>query len=346
MPVLDKSNSAAVEKYLEFVRSHTNRTLTQDPDWSEVKWDWGSEQVYLEEDGQIIAAMSLLVKKVPFFGALLYAPRGPVAENADPVLVRKIVIEAQPLVKKYKAFALKFDPETPYSSELEKEYEQAGFVVRNKGAKKDALIQPRYNMVLHFEDHDQESIMQKFSGKIRNRIRSAAKKGVYAEHGRSDQFLETFYEIYLEMSERNRLTPRSYEYFLKMREAFPGLRVYLAKHEEDTLSAGVTINYYGKLYYLYAGSRDKKRNLGPNQFLNYEMIRWGIEEGAEQYDFGGVIAPDKSDGLYEFKIGFCHKDGMTEYIGEIDQVYKKFSYYAFTHLVPKIQRLRIILTRK
>lgn len=346
MPVLDRKNAADVKRYQEFIRSSDHRSLTQDLNWSEVKWDWDNAQVYVEEDGQIKAAMSLLIKKVPFLGSLLYAPRGPVCDIEDIDLVKKLIEEAMPLVKKYKAFALKMDPEIAHSDQLDRKYDEAGFIVRNKGVIKDALIQPRYNMVLKFDDHDQETIMSKFSGKTRNRIRGAAKKGVYTDYDRSDEYLKKFYEIYLEMTRRNKLTARSYDYFVKMRDSFDGLRIYLAHHEEDTLSAGLTINYYGKLYYLYAGSTDVKRNMGPNQLMNYDMISWGIEEGGVQYDMGGVLALDKTDGLYEFKAGFCDKDGATEYIGELDKVFKPLFYSAFTNFLPKAQRLRIILTRK
>jgi len=346
LPILDKKNPIEVERYLDFIRSSKHRTLTQDLNWSDVKWDWENEQVYTEKDGEITGAVSLLIKRVPIAGALLYAPRGPICDFNDIDSVNNLIKEAAPLIKKYKAFALKMDPELDYSEELEEKYKKAGFIVRNKGVEKDALIQPRYNMILKLDDHDEESIMSKFTGKTRNRIRSAAKKGVYTIQGRSDEFLEKFYNIYVEMTHRNKLTARSFEYFVKMRDSFEGLRVYIAKHEEDEISAGITINYYGKLYYLYAGSTDIKRNLGSNQLMNYHMISWGIQENAEQYDFGGVLALDKSDGLYEFKIGFCDKDGATEYIGEIDKVYRPFFYFAFNNILPKLQRLRILLTRK
>lgn len=346
MPILDKNNPEEVARYLDFIRTSKYRTLTQDLNWSDVKWDWENEQVYTEKDGKITGAVSLLIKRVPIAGALLYAPRGPVCDINDIESVQELIKEMQPLVKKYKAFALKMDPEVLYTEELEEKYKSAGFITRNKGVEKDALIQPRYNMILKLEDHDQETIMSKFTGKTRNRVRGSARKGVYTEHGRSDEFLKTFYDIYVQMTHRNKLTARSYEYFVQMRDSFEGLRIYIAKHEDDELAAGLTINYFGKLYYLYAGSTDIKRNFGSNQLMNYHMITWGIEEGAEQYDFGGVLALDKSDGLYEFKIGFCDKDGATEYIGEIDKVYKPFFYFAFNNILPKLQRIRILLTRK
>ncbi|MEK3936472.1 peptidoglycan bridge formation glycyltransferase FemA/FemB family protein [Sporosarcina sp. FSL W7-1349] len=341
MPVLDKANERDVKRYEEFIRNSPYRALTQDPNWADVKDDWGNEQVYVERDGEIVAAMSLLIRKVPGGFSLLYAPRGPVCDFHDEALVAELLREAEAVAKKHKAFALKMDPEILYSEELNKKYSDAGYVVRNVDADKDELIQPRLNMIVKLEGEDEESIMMRYKKKTRNIIRGAIKKGVEVSHSHSDEYLKIFYDIYRTMAERNQITIRSYDYFVKMREAYDGLRIYLVKHEEDYLAGAVTINYHGKLYYLYAGSTNEKRNLNPNHLMNYEMMKWGIEEGAQQYDLGGVFILDsQQDGLYAFKSSFCQEDGVTEYIGEIDKVYKPFLYNLFVKVVPKVQQLK------
>lgn len=346
MPILDRNNKEMTARYEEFVKNSPYRAITQDLQWSKVKNDWGNEQVYVEQDGEIVAAMSILVKRVPGGFSLLYAPRGPVCDVTDRELLFRLVKEVEPLAKKYKAFALKFDPEVRYSSSLEQQFTSMGFKVHNRDEEKEALIQPRLNMILYFEDHDEESIMMKFSKKCRNIIRGAIKKGVTVSYDDSDKYLEDFYSIYKTMAERNEITTRSIDYFKRMREAFgKDFRIYIAEHEGDQLAAGLTINYSGKLYYLYAGSTNEKRNLNPNHLMNYEMIKWGISEGAEQYDFGGVFELSPKDGLYLFKKSFCDKDGHTEYIGEVDKVYNPLLYTMFVNVVPKLQKLKKKLRR-
>ena len=44
----------------------------------------------------------------------------------------------------------------------------------------------------------------------------------------------------------------------------------------------VTVDYFGKLYYLYAGSNDLKRNLAPNQVMNHELMVTGYDTGSGQ----------------------------------------------------------------
>ena len=342
MPVLDRTNAAEVERYEKFVRETPYRSLTQDLYWSEVKDDWGNEQVYVERDGEIVAAMSILIKSVPGGYSLLYAPRGPLCDFNDIELVEELLQEAEVVAKKHKAFALKMDPEQLYTEELDALYRDRGYEVTNVGATKEQLIQPRFNMIVHLKDEDPDSLMLKFRGRTRSKIRRAAREGVEVSYGTDEQYLKIFYSIYEEMGKRNQISIRSYEYFIKILKAFPNdARIYVAKHEEDYLAAAVTINYEGKLYYLYAGSSNEKRNMNASHLLNYEMMLWGIEAGADQYDLGGVFILDsEKDGLFNFKNGFCQQDGVTHYIGEVDKVYRPMVYKMFVKLVPKLQEIR------
>ncbi|GGG33989.1 methicillin resistance protein [Lysinibacillus alkalisoli] len=348
MPILDKNNAQEVARYEKFVQETPFRALTQDLGWKDVKDDWGNEQVYVERDGEIIAAMSLLIKKVPGGYSLLYAPRGPLCDLEDIALVNELVSEAQPLAKKHKAFALKMDPEQLYTEELDAKYKKAGYQVRNEGMGEDDLIQPRYNMIVRLKDEDADSLMLKFRPRVRSKIRKAAREGVEIDSGTTDEYLKTFFDLYDIMGDRNGITTRDYHYFEKIREAFPKhFVVYRAKHEEDYLAAAVLLNYEGKQYYLYAGSSNEKRKLNASHLLNYQMMVDGIEMGAEQYDLGGVFVLDgEEDGLFNFKNGFCQTDGVTTYIGEIDKVYKPLLYKTFVTLVPKLQEVKKKIAEK
>jgi serine/alanine adding enzyme len=347
MPVLDKSNKEDVKRYDAFVQSSPFKSVTQDRLWAEVKSDWDNEHVYLEENGEIIAAMSILIKRLPLGYSVLYAPRGPVCDVSDLSLVQALLNEVDAVAKKNKAIMLKFDPETHYSDELYNLYKEAGFHLISKDDDQDKLIQPRMNMILNLEGHDEESIMMQFSKKCRSSIRGGIRKGVEVRYSRNDEDIEILHETYTTMAERNKISIRSMEYFKQMRDSFgENLRIYIATHEDDVLGAALTINYYGKLYYLYAGSTNVKRNLNPNHVMNYEMIKWGIETGATQYDFGGVFELSNDNGLYLFKKSFCDKDDVTKYIGEINKVYQPFMYQMIETLLPKVQRLRRRFTRR
>ena len=59
MPILQQNDAAAVARYTEFVTRSPWGNLMQDRGWAHVKKGWVGEQVYLEQNGEITAAMSI-----------------------------------------------------------------------------------------------------------------------------------------------------------------------------------------------------------------------------------------------------------------------------------------------
>ena len=343
MPILNHSDLKKVEEYQNFVRTSPYANATQDLAWEKVKEGWTGEQVYLEENGKIVAAMSLIIRRVLGNFSLMYAPRAPICDFHDKEMVKRLLEEAKPLAKKYHAFLLRFDPELPRLPELEEEYRQMGLRVRNDGCDKFDLIQPRYNMILKLDEPTFEELMPHFSEKTRYNIRLSARKGVTVHWSRSEEDLKKFFELYEITAVRDHIGHRPYEYFKRMLHAYENsdlLRIYIAEHEGEALSGAIRIHYGNKTWYIYGASSNNKRNLMPNYAMQAEMIKWGIENGSEIYDFGGVFILDKTNGLYKFKEGFCRREGATEFIGEFDQVYNPLLYTGFAKILPQIQRLR------
>lgn len=348
MPVLDKNNLEQVKKYNEFVRNKRHASALQDLNWAHVKSsEWLSEAVYLEKNGNITACMSLLIRRFGNY-SIIYAPRGPVCDIYDLSEVKELIKEVEPIAKKYNAFVLKFDPEIKYDAKLEAIYKSNGFKVENRDNKKHELIQPMYNMILNLEGKTEEEIFKGYSEKTRYNIRVAEKKGVTVRYSRSEEDLKKFTELSYITAERDKITLRDYDYYKKMLDAFDEnhLRIYLAEHEGEVLSGAIALNYGGKLFYIYGASSNNKRNLMPNYLMQQEMIRWGIETGCSNYDFGGVFDLSKSNGLFRFKEGFCKTEGVTKYIGEISFVYKKLVFLGYEKILPIYRKLRGIFKRK
>lgn len=353
MPVLDPADAAERERYHQFVRSHPHRALTQDVRWGIVKDDWGQEAVYAEEDGQIVSAMTILVRRLPGGFSVLYAPRGPLVDWHDEHAVAAILAEAAPLATKHRAIMTRMDPEIRFDDALDAWMRtQPGWVVKNVGAGKDDLIQPRYNMVVGLKDADgnqlsEEKLLLKYNSTTRSRVRAGLRKGVEMSMGSSEENLRIFHDVYSQMARRKEITARDAAYFERMREAFGDrMHIAVARHEGDVLAVAILIDYYGKLSYLYAGSSDVKRNLYGSHVLNHELMAYGLEHGAESYDLGGVFALDDSDGLYVFKRAFAKADGATELIGEIDIVHRKVAYAALATALPRVQHGRRLVAAR
>ena len=341
MAILNKQDKKELKRYKEFVDNYESSSLCQSMGWTKVKSGWDSEYVYLEEDGKIVMAMSLLIRKFVAGKTIIYSSRGPVGNVYDIEKVKLLIKDVDEIAKKYNAILFRFDPEIDYNEDLQKIYLDAGFKVRNRNVKKDDLIQPRYNMILKITQKTEEEIFKGYSEKTRYNIRVATRKGVTVRHSRNAEDLKTFHKLYEITGIRDKIASRPYRYFERMLEAFDEkqLRIYVAEFEGEALSAAIAINYGKKVFYLYGASSNEKRNLMPNYLMQQEMIKWAVETDCNLYDFGGVFILDKSNGLFKFKEGFCRQEGVTEYIGEIDKVYSKFWYFAFTKLVPFAQKI-------
>lgn len=343
MPILNKQDKEEVKRYEEYIKNYDGASLMQSLNWAKVKNNWIQEAVFLEEEGIIIAAITLLLEKIPYTNYyFMYAPRGPVCNIYDMELVKRLIKEVELLREKYKIFLFKFDPNVEYNEKLEIMYKEAGFNVLNKNMDKDELIQPLHDMVLDISNISKEDLLKSFSEKTRYNIRLSKRKGVEVYYSRKKEDLKIFYDLYKITTIRDNIGCRAYEYFEKMLDSYDeeNLRIYITKHENDYLSAAIAFNYGKELFYLYGASSNEKRNLMPNYLMQWEMISWGLETGCNKYNFGGVLNIDPNDGLYKFKIGFCKKDGITEYIGEIDKVYNKYIYFIYIKCLPILKKLK------
>ncbi len=333
MPMVDVHDEAAMTRYTEFVRNSPYAQACQDPAWSQVKNNWQPFYFFLEEDGAICAAMSVLTITAAKGKKLAYANRGPICDPRDVQLVKKMFDEAESYLQEVQdIFLLRCDPEVLYDPQLQEAYEAAGFLVRNSEKAPHATIQPRMNMRLDTAGKSEDELLASFHSKTRYNIRLAARKGVEVSWSRSDEAVKAFYDTHEVMSKRQGITHRPLEYFQRVMAAFgENARIYLATYEGEVLSGALCLSYGTCTWYMYGGSTNSHRNLMPNYLMQWEMIKWGLERGTRWYDFGGIFEIDETDGLYKFKRGFVGEDNVTAYIGELDRVYDEAAYQEYLH---------------
>ncbi len=322
------------KKYNDFVRSSPYGKCSQDLEWARVKSGWDCDAVYIEDEGRISAAMTILSVNSVSGKKLLYANRAPVCDFYDVDLVKKLLDEAGSVIEKYDAFLLRLDPEIPYDKQLIERYRKLGFVFREREADIHSFIQPRYDMLLKLEGRTEEEVFKSFHKKTGYNIRLAERKGVstsYVSQSDGEKALSNAIDIFFELTEimarRQGITHRPKSYFQRLFEAFENSRVYLSEYNGEVLSAALAVPYGSKLFYMYGASGNNERNRMPNFQMQWEMIKWAISSGMKEYDFGGVFKLDDSDGLYRFKRGFCKEH--TEWIGELDLVFDDEAYKEF-----------------
>ncbi|WP_248574658.1 peptidoglycan bridge formation glycyltransferase FemA/FemB family protein [Leuconostoc sp. MTCC 10508] len=340
MTILNLDDTKKVTDYQQFVRENPRGQVTQDPLWGELKSNWGHIYVYHETDGKIDAAMSILtVEAVP--GKLLaYVGRGPVADVEDIDLIKSMINEALTALPD-NVFLVRMDPEVSYSDALNQKYIDAGFKTRNKQVEHmHGNIQPRKNVVLYYDGRgegakpitNEEELMLHFKPKVRNDIRRAFRDGVTVTSGDSEEDIRALFDTYVSMAKSHGITHRPIDYFLRMQKLWAGtglFRVYLAHYENQVIASGLGFSYGDEIWYMYAGSYREFGKHNAPAAIQYEMLKWGLELGKVEYDFGGIGEFDNSDGLYKFKHEFAYHDPHAEYIGELDWVIDESGYQEY-----------------
>ena len=306
MPVLNKANQAEYEELDRFLRSHPNGWFTQSLCWPEVKQE-ELEVLYTRNGpGNISAAASVLVKRVPCVNrSFLYLPRGPVLDWSDGESVASLLEELNQLACKRHAYKIVLDPQIRLENEAAlRLLNYFGFVQEAPSTMQSGIF-----YVLHLEGKSMEELVASFHPKWRYNIRLAMRKGVECRMC-GPEALEDFYLIWCETARRDGFQVRSKEYLRRYMEAFgEDCRLYLCYYQGQALSGALAVRYAGKVSYVFGGSSEQHREVMPNHLMQYEMIRWAVESGCSLYDFGGLPAyrgdgSDGHSGVYGFKRGF------------------------------------------
>jgi lipid II:glycine glycyltransferase (peptidoglycan interpeptide bridge formation enzyme) len=314
-------------EYEEFVLSHPNGGITQSTRWHQVKDNWDHAVVVSrDEAGRIIGGVSVLIRRVPIWGAsMLYSPRGPVCDYADKAVLTDLKQGIDALAKDHKAYLYKMDPDVAADDEAFLALAKAMGFRQFMGGTGFETIQARFNYRLYLDGRDENALLMNLTQQTRRNVRIAMKKGVEVRIV-GKEGLGDFMRLMTVTGERDGFAIRSKSYFAKMLDSLGGYaRLYMAYYEGKAVAGALTTNYAGKTCYIYGASDNEHRNVMPNYLIQWEMIRWAVETGCTVYDFQGISGnlEDEDDhlyGLYRFKRGFNGR--VDELAGEFDFLYK------------------------
>lgn len=335
------------EEYKNFLEKHERCNFQQSLEWGNVKTNWKKEVILSEDsEGNIRGTLCVWIRKIPFFGNIMYSARGPVCDLYNEEIIKDLREGSNLLAKKYKAFVLRVEPDVLKSDEKFRELIlKYKFKIKDDSKDFKDEIQPRFVFRLDLRGKTEDEIFSNFHQKTRYNIRLAIKKGVTIKEGTRDD-LKKFHEIMVETGERDNFLIRSLSYFEKMYDemAPKHMKLLMAYHENIPIAGIIPIMYGNKTWYLYGASSNKHRNLMPNYLLQWTMIKEAIENKCDMYDFRGVSGVvDETHpqyGLYRFKKGFNAE--FTEFIGEIYIPYKPIKYKLYKLAEKTFRTLRTI----
>jgi lipid II:glycine glycyltransferase (peptidoglycan interpeptide bridge formation enzyme) len=343
------------EEHLAFAASRSSVSHLQVPSWGDVKPDWRAESLgWFGEDGRLVGVGLVLLRPLPKLKRYLaYLPEGPVIDWAagdleqwlEPMLAYlkrrgAFTVKMGPpvVVRRWSAEAVKAaiaDPRARRLSDVEATEQEPSALgladrLRRMGWQRAepggedgfAAGQPRYVFQVPFAGRSLEDIWGALNQQWRRNIKKAEKAGVKVVQGGYDD-LSAFYDLYVETAERDRFIPRPLPYFQRMWTALRAedagrMRLYLAHHEGDVLAAATMLTVGDHVWYSYGASTSRKREVQPNNAMQWRMMADAHELGAAVYDFRGITDTlEESNhllGLLRFKVGAGGE--AVEYLGE------------------------------
>jgi lipid II:glycine glycyltransferase (peptidoglycan interpeptide bridge formation enzyme) len=355
------------EEHLAFVGRRPSASHMQVPSWGDVKPDWQARSLgWFDEGDRLVGAGLVLLRPLPKLKRYLaYLPEGPLIDWSAPDLDRWLRpmlghLKAQgvfsvkmgpPVVtRRWSAEAVKAaiaDPQAGRLRDAEATSHEPGALavadrLRAMGWQQTepgdedgfAAGQPRYVFQVPFAGKSLEEVQQGFNQQWRRNIKKAEKAGVKVVRGGYED-LPVFYELYVETARRDRFIPRPQAYFERMWTALADedpdrMRLYLAHHDGEVLSAATMLTVGEHVWYSYGASTDRKREVQPNNAIQWRMMSDAHELGASVYDLRGITDTlDEGNhllGLLRFKVGTGGQ--AVEYLGEWDFPLNRFLHKA------------------
>ena len=240
------------KEYKKFLESHDRCNFQQSIEWTKVKESWTHEVVISkDQNGKIIGAIMVLIRKIPIFGNFMYVARGPICDIHDEKVLKDLSDGLKELAKKYNAFTLRMEPDIESSDEEFKDImKELGFKINDKGKNFSDGIQPRYVFRLDIKGKTEDEIFAAFHQKTRYNVRLATKKKVEIREGTKED-LKAFHEIMKVTDKRDNFMIRPLSYFEKMYDelAPEHLKIMMAYFNGKPISGIIDIIYGNKIWY-------------------------------------------------------------------------------------------------
>lgn len=262
--------------------------------WGEVKsaHNWQAERIMVTQNDEIIGVAQLLIRTLPKpFNALVYVPRGPVAEQGS----RGIVLHeiAKHAKRAHKAVLASVEPDWEDMPDV-------------KGWQKSSntILIPR-TLLLDLHKSTDE-LLQEMAKKTRQYIRKSANEAIEIREVKRSEVVDCL-EIYKQTAKRAGFAIHADDYYYDIYDKLgSNSNVFAAFNNDKPVAFLWLAASDATAFELYGGMNDKGQQLRANYALKWHAITAMKRKGVEKYDFNGLL----NDGVSTFKQGFASHENM------------------------------------
>ena len=297
-------------------------------------WQWGEfhkkvsglvVRLGVEDNGKIIAAVTVIKKELPMGKSYFYCPRGPIidceieSQNCKGALellfdeIKKIApYEGVMFLRLDPVFKL---PETKYP------------------ISKTIEVEPSKTLILSLSKSESD-LLKGMHQKTRYNIRLAEKKSVKIIEPGLDKF-DNFWRLLSETSTRDDFRLHGIDYYKEMLKADPKyIKLLFAQYKGELVAANIVSFFGDTVTYVHGASSNEFRSTMAPYLLQWHTIKLAKEQGYKYYDFFG-IDEFKWPGVTRFKLGFSGEE--IEYPGTFDVIFD-VGWYQVYKMVRRVRR--------
>ncbi len=311
----------------QFVASAAGTSYMQATAWARVKaaYGWDVARLLVLRDERIVAGAQMLIRRLPFAGAIGWAVRAPLVTPADDEATELVIDGLLDLGRRLGLTVLMVQPPLADGALLSG-LTRRGFRTSPLGMAPTSTIR--------FDLRSDLGVLQAgMRKKTRQHLRRGLRSGVTVREV-GEEHLATFYRLHLDTSRRQAFPPYPEKYFPLLWSAFSpqgAIRLFLAEHEGETLSGLMCIASGDTLFAMAMAWSGRQAKVMPNEVLYWCVIEWAKEHAYRVCDLtwidsetaaavldGRPLPEDARHSATFFKLGFggriTHLPGAYGYV--------------------------------
>jgi len=191
---------------------------------------------------------------------------------------------------------------------------------------------PRYNYIRDIQNLD--LVWGGFKKILRKNILNSERNGIEIEEGEFDSYNLILKSLSMRLEEQESKLPVSSAYMLDLYHRFSpkNLKIFIARHNKEQVSGIIFLTYKDKLSIWVGATRANLKGLYPVDLLQWEIIKWGNENGFKYCEILGANIPSisyfKSRYNFDLEIYF-----YAVKLNSIYNIYKNVSGVLANHMI-------------
>ncbi len=252
--------------------------------WARIKArsGWDATCVMVTSEDRIVAGAQLLIRPLPFGGAVGYVPKGLLAASDDAPLLHLAIDAVHQVARAHHVPSLAVQPPRDGQA-LARQMPGWGFRPNPELGTATATI--LIDLTQNLDD-----LLAAMKKKTRSNIRRGQSQGITVREG-TESDLGTFYCILATASQRKQFPIYSKKYYAELwRVLGPQghIQLFLAEYAGEAVSTLLAIPFGDTMFTHVSAWSGRYGEHKPNEVLEWTAITWAKAHGYRYYDFEGI----------------------------------------------------------